>query len=183
MSFWRRCVNGLERQKKKKKKIIIGDDIPPGRIMTIDLKLPTKIQSRHDLAYSALIPLLKKGEKNSEGTDNIQGVAGKIDWSIFRILTHLAFSPMLYDFITSVAKEKGFSAYIAKHLERPDLGFSFFYAYTRKDTRVLVPPTRVGQAIYLASESAKLRYLARLFEKEGLRSFYTICCYPIPDDS
>ncbi|PIG89681.1 hypothetical protein AARAC_003424 [Aspergillus arachidicola] len=75
---------------------------------------------------------------------------------------------MLYDFITSVAKEKGLSAYIAKYLERPDLGFSFFYAYTRKDTRVLVPPTRVGQAIYLASESAKLRYLARLFEKEGL---------------
>ncbi|KAK6822118.1 hypothetical protein RU639_006778 [Aspergillus parasiticus] len=75
---------------------------------------------------------------------------------------------MLYDFITSVTKEQGLSAYIAKYLERPDLGFSFFYTYTRKDTRVLVPPTIVGQAIYLASESAKLRYLARLFEKEGL---------------
>ncbi|KAE8357262.1 P-loop containing nucleoside triphosphate hydrolase protein [Aspergillus caelatus] len=97
---------------KGKNSVTIESDIPPGRIMTIDLKFPATVQQRH----------------GCEGLEN----------------------------------------HISKYLERPDPGFSFSYAYTRKDTRVLVPPTRTGQAIYLASESTKLRYLSRLFEKEGL---------------
>ncbi|KAE8345766.1 hypothetical protein BDV24DRAFT_159100 [Aspergillus arachidicola] len=75
----RRFGDAVSMDSKGKNHIIIGDDIPPGRIMTIDLKLPTKTQSRHDLTYSALIPLLKKADKSSEGTENIKEVAGKID--------------------------------------------------------------------------------------------------------
>ncbi|KAL4935816.1 P-loop containing nucleoside triphosphate hydrolase protein [Aspergillus oleicola] len=93
---------------------------------------------------------------------------GRKHMGIFRWLALLGFSPRLYMFAKQVGHQKSLAQPMreATH-QRSDLGFSLFFSKTCLELNVTVPNTAIGQALYLAGDCPKLRYL-KIFADEGL---------------
>jgi hypothetical protein len=96
---------------------------------------------------------------------------GHLDWRVMRLLCHLSFSVTLDDYYRRADDESDtMAAAIGKSIERGDRGFADFWWRTSEGARHMLPSTRLGQAYYLMTDAAKLRYLLRIFHREGLFS-------------
>ncbi|KAH3002676.1 hypothetical protein KXV52_000701, partial [Aspergillus fumigatus] len=155
---------------------LIGDDIPPLRIMTIDLRNPPRIHEDHNTRFVKLLSEMKKGHGSARAEAHDAGAPGgdsqgHLDWRVMRLLCHLSFSLTLDDYYRRADDESDtMAAAIGKSIERGDRGFADFWWRTCEGARHMMPTTRLGQAYYLTTDAIKLRYLMRIFYQEGLFS-------------
>ncbi|KAI9927897.1 hypothetical protein ASPWEDRAFT_29289 [Aspergillus wentii DTO 134E9] len=146
----------------------VDDDIPPFRIMTVELKYSQQAQKEHDLLYGSLVARLHKGKRGGGSYSGADGVEKQcIDEEVLQRLCHLAFFPKLDQFVQSVGGSKALLAQAKKYVEGDDRGFSFFHVCVSKDRAAMAPETRLGQAHYLAHDCPKLRYFAIILLDEG----------------
>ncbi|KAL4777915.1 hypothetical protein BJX76DRAFT_363239 [Aspergillus varians] len=152
----------------------IGQDIPPMRIMTYELRHPKWVQALHDIRYFQLVEKMRSGPKDksaengAETTGEPGDSVGFADWEALRRLAHLSFCPKLDAFTAKVGKSRTWIDSLAKYMDRQDLGFSLFWSSTRKERGDCVPANRLGEAHYLMSECPKLRLLLDLMFQEGM---------------
>jgi hypothetical protein len=76
---------------------LIGDDIPPLWIMTIDLRNPPRIHEGHNTHFLKLLSEMKKGHSSSGAEAHDAGAPGgdsqgHLDWRAMQLLCHLSFS-------------------------------------------------------------------------------------------
>lgn len=67
----------------------IGQDIPPMRIMTTDLRFPAVTQAEHDRVYTRLVQKLKGAPADGEdegGAGDPEQDAGRMDMGVLRQL-------------------------------------------------------------------------------------------------
>ncbi|KAL4958605.1 C-terminal helicase domain-containing protein, partial [Aspergillus stella-maris] len=150
--------------------IPIGREIPPKRCMTVELCFSPRVQQDHDQVYGPLARILKfPSDDEDEAAQVVPDDEGRMHMGIFRWLALVGFSPRLYMFAKRVGLQKSLAQPMreATH-QRPDLGFSLFFSKTCLEPNVTVPNTAVGQALYLAGDCPKLRYLLKIFDDEGL---------------
>ncbi|KAF4167120.1 hypothetical protein CNMCM6936_005648 [Aspergillus lentulus] len=104
-------------------------------------------------------------------TEEIEAVAdaakherGHLDWRDMRLLSHLAFTPLLDDYYRRAEDETNMmTTAVGKSIERGDWGFSDFWWRTSEGTRNIIPTSRQGEVYRLMAGTVKLRYLLRIF--------------------
>lgn len=150
--------------------IPIGSEIPPNRVMTIELAFSPRVQQDHDRMYAPLARILKQPGGSKDGdTDLVLDEEGRMHMGIFRWLCLAAISPRMHRFAQRIGNQRSLAAPMREEINRPpDLGFSLYFSKTCLEPNVTVPNTAVGQALYLAGDAPKLRYLLKIFDSEGL---------------
>ncbi|KAB8275511.1 hypothetical protein BDV30DRAFT_236526 [Aspergillus minisclerotigenes] len=80
---------------------LIGDQIPPKRIITIELKHPTPLQNIHNRRFT-IFKNQVAAKKQKTNPANLQEQVRGIDSNILRRLVYLFFSPCPDRFISNV---------------------------------------------------------------------------------
>ncbi|PYH28102.1 C-terminal helicase domain-containing protein, partial [Aspergillus neoniger CBS 115656] len=149
----------------------IGENIPPIRYMTIDLKFTPLCYRDHNQRFLQLVAKMAKppkGKGEPVTVDNPQSEGGHRDWGLIRLLSLLSFSPQLERFVSRVGVEKTVVSKVSRYLTRADGGFAAYWHYSTREPSDTVPLTRFAQAKYLLSESPKLRYIFRILQEQGM---------------
>ncbi|KAL4981348.1 P-loop containing nucleoside triphosphate hydrolase protein [Aspergillus falconensis] len=148
----------------------IGDDIPPVRVMTVEVRYDPRSQMEHDRFYAPLVRLLRGRKEGDAGMDpEALESGGKIDMGVLRWTMLLSFTPRLYHFAVKMGRKGSLSKAMADRVAgRRDLGFSVFYSKVSKDRWGTVPDTRAKVGWYLAGDCPRLKYLTKLFQDEKL---------------
>ncbi|KAI9370901.1 hypothetical protein BJX61DRAFT_544160 [Aspergillus egyptiacus] len=151
---------------------IIGSDIPPLRMFTVELRHPAWAQRLHDRRWAKLLARIKQGRKIANSATAQAQLPGESqgfrDWETMRRLTLLAWSPKLEFFVRKVGSHRTFVDALKKYMDRPDRGFGLYWTATRFDRADMVPANRLGMARYLMADCPRLRYLLKIFFSEGL---------------
>jgi hypothetical protein len=111
---------------------LIGDDIPPLWIITIDLRNPLRIHEDHNTCFVKLLSEMKKGHGSAGVEVHDVGAPGgdsqgHLDWRVMHLLCHLSFSVALDDYYRRADDESDtMAAVIGKSIERGDRGFADF---------------------------------------------------------
>jgi SNF2 family DNA or RNA helicase len=144
--------------------VVIGGDIPPLAITTVELRYTRVTQVTHDEVYHKLINDLYSGTTENGGDGDGQ-VA--MNWSTYRQLCHLAVHPKLDKFLQRTTGNvladdiRAFSDY------GDDRGFGMFFQRTIEDLAADLPTNRMAVARYLAHDCPRLRFLLHLLWSEG----------------
>ena len=124
-------------------KILIGAEIPPLRVMTIEVRYSPADQRCHDEVYRFWIK--KMLNLNTSG----KAIHGRQNMAIYRALSLLAFSPRLYDFLCSMGRIGSLSDSIANYISADDFGFTAYFQATCREPALLRPYKSIEQAYYL----------------------------------
>ncbi|KAL3475507.1 hypothetical protein BJX99DRAFT_259278 [Aspergillus californicus] len=137
--------------------------IPPCSIVTIELMNPERIRDLHFQRYHDLINELEpKGpQSKSEVTQCTEATPA------LRSLCMLAFSTKLDTFISRITAQHDLIDRVEHYAQRADRGFALFYANTTMDVTVPAPSNPLLQALYLAMDAPRLRYLLKILYDEG----------------
>ncbi|RAL09071.1 uncharacterized protein BO97DRAFT_427744 [Aspergillus homomorphus CBS 101889] len=117
---------------------VVGHDIPPMKIDTVDLAFPKAIED-----------------------------TAQMDQSNRRRLCLLAFSPTLYRVLNSQGTRGFLADDVADQLFAEDHGLTFYFNCTRHDSCYTAYTARLQNAFFLAYDSPKLRYIAHALERWG----------------
>lgn len=142
-------------------KILIGAEIPPLRVMTIEVRYSSADQRCHDEVYRFWIKEVLKPNTSGEA------IHGRQKMAIYRALSLLALSPRLYDFLCSMGRIGSLSDSIANYISADDFGFTAYFQATCRDPAVLRPYKSIEQAYYLICQCPRLREMLRILDKEG----------------
>lgn len=117
--------------------VVIGADIPPIRVMTIELCYSRFSQTFHDRVYTPLVEELRRclpgpEPREQDAADDISPHGhGRIDWGVFRRLVMLGFCPKLDAFFQRARARETMSQEVRKHIaEARDRGFALFWTAT-----------------------------------------------------
>lgn len=152
----------------------IGDDIPPVRVMTIELKMWDHLQKTHNAVYfQDLVDHLHTGAVEHMG--KIQESAGRMNPGIHRRLMHLGFSPLVETCIQSAGKSVWLLELLSRDInaKSDDLGFHLFWRWSTADLRPdfdvsdYCPSTPSDRAWYLIEKCPKLRYIMKILHSLG----------------
>lgn len=175
----------------------VGEETPPLRVMTIEIRYSNEAQTYHNKVYDCMINGFSKTELSETGDtvlDAEEAGLQDIKWHRSRRrLSLLAFSPLLDKFIRKLSSRKELGRDMKGLLSGADRGFSVLWAATSgKDSTKTIPATRAAQATYLAKDCPRLRYLVRIMDRmgafdkpasestqKGLPRFLVLCRWPL----
>jgi len=137
------------------KTVVIGSDIPPYRVTTIELEMSLEEYRRYLHIHERLSNSLGGG--GAEGDVATPDSEGHINMAAHRLLSHASVHPGLDRFRKN---KKASTAKVVTWNERRDYGYAFFHRLTRLDE--CAPPyrERVGAALSISGNSVKLQWLA-----------------------
>ncbi|KAF9893927.1 hypothetical protein FE257_008898 [Aspergillus nanangensis] len=147
---------------------MIGDMIPPIRIMTIDIQFSERLQQYHDKEYFNMIFGLHSGANINPGS--LQESAGRMNLGIFRRLYQLRFSPIVYRFIENTSNMSYKAAELQAHMSREDNGFELLWKHSKMDNTSKCPSTAASKAGYLLHGCPILRYILKILNSQGMLS-------------
>ncbi|KAJ5389662.1 uncharacterized protein N7496_000730 [Penicillium cataractarum] len=163
--------------------IVIGADIPPLRVMTIELRYSPVDQKFHNIDYDFYIENLhKSGGDNGAADDSSPG--GRINMGLLRILCLNAFSPLLSKYLDSGTRAQTLSQFIGRLVNGADNGFEAFFLATCRDVSIPRLKDATEQAYYLCRRCSRLAMLLRIFDLEGAfvhprPRFLLVCHWPM----
>ncbi|KAJ5461960.1 uncharacterized protein N7458_003512 [Penicillium daleae] len=150
-------IEGLDGQD-----IIIGAEIPPLRVMTVEVRYNARDQEAHDQVYESRVRLLHRS--NSDDDDDSAHINrgadhGRQHMGILRELCLLGFSPRLHDFLRILGSEKTLSDRIAEYVAAADHGFTAFWLATCRDDAMARPSDAIAQVHYLVAKCPRPRFI------------------------
>ncbi|OKO90882.1 hypothetical protein PENSUB_13183 [Penicillium subrubescens] len=116
-------IIGLDR-----KEIVIGAEIPPIKVMTVEVRYGLMNQLEHNARYRALIQALSSSGEVDDGANDLDQTAGRQNIDVTRQLALLGFNLLLDDFLRGVDGKDTVSEAIAKLIGAPDYGFTAFWS-------------------------------------------------------
>lgn len=159
-------IEGLDGQD-----IIIGAEIPPLRVMTVEVRYNARDQEAHDQVYESRVRLLHRS--NSDDDDDSAHINrgaddhGRQHMGILRELCLLGFSRRLHDFLRILGSEKTLSDRIAEYVAAADHGFTVFWLATCRDDAMARPSDAIAQVHYLVAKCPRLKEMLRIMDREG----------------
>ncbi|KAL2827574.1 hypothetical protein BDW59DRAFT_179088 [Aspergillus cavernicola] len=140
---------------------MVGQDIPPCSIITVEIVNPERTQHLHNQRYTHLIKEFQpKGPRTkSEATRFTSADPGHGTYSHKEAFRH--------SFISRINAEHDLIDRLQHYTEKDDRGFAVFYANTTFDPAVPIPSNPLLQGCYLAMDAPKLRYLFKILHDEG----------------
>lgn len=147
------------------KLIVIGSDIPPIRVMTIELRYFPEDQKLHDAAYRLHISQLVTGGDNR--WDPFSPKGGRQNMRVLRTLALGAFNPPLLDYLRTASLSGSTSDFVARLVNGRDQGFEAFFlatCYHRSIDRLV---SARQQAYYLCKQYPRLCMPLRILDFEG----------------
>ncbi|KAJ5745350.1 SNF2-related protein [Penicillium odoratum] len=169
--------------------IQIGGNIPPARVMTIELCYSDEEQRDHDLIYSKVVRGLtstKEGECYASKLCPVQQYGtGRVNNGKLRRLCALAFHPKLDTFLNLEGILNTHNEHILEIAKQGNLCFELFWHLTANGRSNSIPRIKFDQARYLLCESPRLKYLLKIFLEEGLTPssakprFVIFCNWPM----
>ncbi|KAH8422486.1 uncharacterized protein LDX57_000239 [Aspergillus melleus] len=149
--------------------VVLGGQIPPARIGTVDLRFPPEYQVKHNEKYAKYINSFVRVSDNSltnkpplRAMRTRLGFPNPTDEQMARLL---AFSPRLHDFVKAGKKE---DIDLDASVKSLTVSFREYWERTVQDKSSTMPSSGYDIAHYLAEDSPKLRYLLQIFSDEGL---------------
>ncbi|KAJ5891285.1 uncharacterized protein N7473_007513 [Penicillium subrubescens] len=155
-------IIGLDR-----KEIVIGAEIPPIKVMTVEVRYGLMNQLEHNARYRALIQALSSSGEVDDGANDLDQTAGRQNIDVTRQLALLGFNLLLDDFLRGVDGKDTVSEAIAKLIGAPDYGFTAFWSVIYKSRLNPRPLDSIQQVYYLITESPRLKELLRILDLEG----------------
>lgn len=135
--------------------IVIGADIPPLRVMTIEVRYSPQDQKFHQRDYEFYIEdLHKSGGDNSAADASSPG--GRIHMGLLRILCLSAYIPLLSKYLDSATRAQTLSQFIGRLVNGADNGFEALFLATCKDVSIPRLKDAPEQAYYLCRRSPRL---------------------------
>lgn len=189
------------------KKIIIGGNIPPARVMTVELCYSDAEQKNHDLVYFKVIKGLTTNNDDITSSDaqpNVNRRAdngklsasgnlsqaqlygkGRVNSGKLRRLCALAFHAKLDTFLNLEGISKQYTEHITDIAKEGNMCFELFWQLTVDGQFNSLPRIRFDRAKYLLCQSPRLKYLLKIFLAEGLTPssakprFVIFCNWPM----
>ena len=125
---------------------MIGGEIPPIKVGTVELRYPPAVQEDHDLMYSGLTQRLKGvgGALEKLTAEDIQGAGGTMNTTAVRLACHYTFSPRAGDYLVRAGRANSLAGEIRQRSEEDDLGLTnivseFLYAISSGMTKCNKP--------------------------------------------
>ena len=146
--------------------VVIGKEIPPIRVMTLEVRYAPIEQIKHNQRYKALIQQIAKSEPQAELQDG-QDDNGRLNMGILRQLSLLGFNLKLDDYLMAAGASESVSEAIGKIVGAKDHGFIAFFEATSIDGAYLRPVDAIHQAHYLIHHSPRLKEMLRILDREG----------------
>lgn len=188
-------------------KIIIGGNIPPARIMTVELCYSDTEQKDHDLIYFKVIKGLTSKDDDSlssaaqpseRGRVNNGKISspgnpsqaqlygrGRVNSGKLRRLCALAFHAKLDTFLNLEGISNQYTEHIPDIAKEGNMCFELFWQLTVDGQFNSLPRIRFDRAKYLLCQSPRLKYLLKIFLAEGLMPssakprFVIFCNWPM----
>lgn len=155
--------------------IRIGDSIPPHRICTVELEWGSALEFReYNKLFQDYVKYLSSGfstEKGAlrfqvpgsgKGKNRVKGNAGTRSFWVHRILSIMTFNPGLHKMLLRTGKKNLVSHVHQWYDKFMDRGMSFYFDLTKAERNLPLYADRFSMARYLAKDSPKLLYLAKL---------------------
>lgn len=141
---------------------VIGDEIPPLRFVRVELSMDSEQKKKHDAAQLSILAQRKPIRSVKRDDEEDQGIR---DVVVHRWLNHIALNPALDQFRTKGLRENGehsgaLGPEVAAWYEHPDGGAAFFQRQTCSDLMAPLYRDRFSHALYQATYSPKLQWLA-----------------------
>jgi hypothetical protein len=148
--------------------IVIGAEIPPIRIMTVEVRYSPSDQNIHDEKYSILVRQLDKDTKDRKSSSILGEQNTRTPYMrVMRRLCLLGFNPLLDDFLRVIGSENTLSEMVSLYVGARDHGFTAFWITTCPVSADPRPVDAFQQVLYLVKQSPRLRELLRIMKKEG----------------
>ncbi|EFR05557.1 hypothetical protein MGYG_08572 [Nannizzia gypsea CBS 118893] len=138
----------------------VGSTIPKYKITTVEIEHTEFSKTMHDLYFERLLPELHPGVEANKDRP-------RMNMHIFRMLSAICIDPKLY------ILDHRLRVTLASEVRRwqnqfGDVGASFYYANSTRETCAVPPASRAEMALYLARSAPKLCYLVKLLtQKKG----------------
>ena len=159
------------------REIRIGDSIPPYHICTVELGFGDKLaEHEYRREFNKAVEYLHSGANFEDGDgsrlSDLHGVrdpyaiasgnTGTRSFAAHRKLGILTFNPALASLIKRTGKNNMVSHVEKWYNEYDDLGMSLYFHLTKPDRNLPMYADRTSFAQYIAKDSPKLQYLAKL---------------------
>lgn len=147
---------------------MVGPDVPPRQITTVELVNPDRIQAMYNERYEVLLREFQPNADPTQYTSADPGSGSHAHRCALRRLCLLAFSPRLDKFVSRINAKHDLTTQMKDHAEKDDRGFALYYANTALDLSVPMPSTPLLQGSYLAMDTPKLRILLKILHDEDI---------------
>jgi len=155
--------------------IRIGDSIPPYRICTVELSWPSALAfQEYNKLFRDYVKYLNQGKPSDQGVlrfqvpgsgqgkSQVQKHGGARAFWLHRILSIMTFNPGLHKMLLRTGK-KNLATHVHQWYEKfADKGMSYYFDLTKPERNLPLYADRFSMAKYLAKDSPKLLYLAKL---------------------
>jgi hypothetical protein len=155
--------------------IRIGDSIPPYTICTVELAWQDETQFQaYNKIFQSYVKYLSSGAATDRGAVNfrvpgssrrgqsVKGNVGTRSFAIHRIMTIMTFNPGLHKVILRSGGKNLVSNVHTWYEKFQDKGMSFYFDLTKAERDLPLYIDRYSMSLYLAKDSPKLMYLAKL---------------------
>jgi hypothetical protein len=131
-----------------REQVIIGKEIPPIRVMILEVRYTRREQDEHNRFYREIIKEISKVNKEqlleSEPSLLDEG-EGRQNIGVLCYLCLLGFSLFLNNYLLGASAQQTISTEIRKIMGVKDYGFTAFFELTRSNTAMLRPPDAISQ--------------------------------------